>query len=87
MLLFLVASGVDVSCCALGVNCSTGGAFFGLRADIARSIETTFIIPSSSIVIVCKVMVVILNGPTAFASSFHQGSSAIRSAEVLSAGS
>lgn len=55
-ILFLVASGVDVSCCALGVDFSTGGAFFGLGANVARSIEITCGIPSSSIVILCEIM-------------------------------
>lgn len=99
--LSLVTSGVDMWCrascidCwivgalflfALGVECSNGGALISRGAGVARSNGTTFGIPSSSILIVCDVLLVIRNGPIVFGRSFNRDLSAIRSAAVLAVG-
>lgn len=51
--------GVDVFCCKLYVVCLTGKTLFCLEACVARSIETTFVILSPSIVMVCDIVSVI----------------------------
>lgn len=100
--LFLVASGVDLwhheSCIdcltlgalslwALGVDCSAGGALFGRRESVVRLMDITFGIMSSSNVIGCEVVSIILNGLTFFGNRLDCDSSAIRSDALLVVGS
>lgn len=84
--LFVVASGVDVSNCALSVDHSTGRAFLVSEAGVAPSTKITFVIPCSSILVVCEVTADIRNRLTAFDRSLDRGSSSIRSAAVFSVG-
>lgn len=72
-----------MSSCAFNDDCLTGGNFSGLGAGVAWSIEITFGIYSSSIVILCDVVSVISNGLTIFGRSSDCGSSTIRKAAAL----
>lgn len=76
-----------LSLCALGVDRSTGAALFNCRDGVARSIEITFGIQSSSIVMVGDVVSIIRRGPKDFGNSFDRSSMVIRWDVVLAVGS
>lgn len=83
VVILLAALGVYVPPCTFGVDYSTGGARFSLGAAVARYIDITFSIPSSSIIIFYDVVLVALNARAAFGSSFERSSSYIRLAVVF----
>lgn len=81
----LVAWDVDMLHWALWVNCSAGGAFFGLGTGVTPSIGITFGILSLFIVILCDVLLLtrLANG---FARSFDWDLFPLRSYAVFAVG-
>lgn len=86
------ASGVELSCraccidyptvqasvlCTLDVYSLVVGVLLAREASVARLIDTTFGIPSSSIVIMCNVLSIFRNDAMAFGNIFDRYSSVI----------